>query len=219
MYKPRAAKDVFFCFITAIVALFTASAASAQSAAPTLCAQEGGYCTVASGELRDAYYGAQGEYVHKVVAGSFACNNSTFPDPIRGVPKTCYISEPRYTFWGNEYNGFIPPGMPNIHSAFPQIVAYGADERYHSQVTTGTNCNNSSFGDPAPGVVKSCHRTKEFRKCADEGGICTINGIGFVSYGAVLSYSSRIVVGSIECNNRNFGDPARGRIKACYTNQ
>jgi hypothetical protein len=37
-------------------------------------------------------------------------------------------------------------------------VAYGAEGRFTTKTATnGINCNNSAFGDPNPGVTKSCY--------------------------------------------------------------
>jgi hypothetical protein len=54
------------------------------------CAAENAICTLPTGGLATVYYGANGMFATKVgVAGSIACNNATFGDPIYGTVKRC----------------------------------------------------------------------------------------------------------------------------------
>ena len=69
-------------------------------------------------------------------------------------------------------------------------VRYGASGAYVYKTLTGsTPCSNAVFGDPAPGVAKSCAVTSsEWRLCAFEGGFCGFSGTKDVRYGANGSY-------------------------------
>lgn len=55
------------------------------------------------------------------------------------------------------------------------------------------------------------------RKCADEGGTCTLNNTtATIWYGAETSWVSRKVTDSTPCTNAVFTDPLGGTGKACY---
>lgn len=51
--------------------------------------------------------------------------------------------------------------------------------------------------------------------CAREGEVCTLSQRGTVRYGTGQQWATRVVDGRIECNNRNFGDPAPDQPKRC----
>ncbi len=107
-------------------------------------------------------------------------------------------------------------------------VRYGADRRWASRdARNSIRCTNANFGDPAPGVVKSCFvwvndqdssaATPEgWRRCAREGEFCSFRGRATVHYGAAGRFESRSARNGIFCGNQTFGDPAPGRVKACY---
>jgi hypothetical protein len=96
-------------------------------------------------------------------------------------------------------------------------VAYGANGAYNYKMATGSiACNNATFGDPIPGVAKSCTYLT-YTPCAGEGGTCTFSGVADVAYGANSSFFSRTATGSIGCNTTPFGgDPLFGTLKSCY---
>ena len=96
-------------------------------------------------------------------------------------------------------------------------VRYGASGAYvYKTLTGGTPCSNAVFGDPAPGVAKSCAVTSsEWKLCAFEGGFCGFSGTKDVRYGANGSYVYRAATNGITCSNSVFGDPAPGVPKQC----
>ncbi len=104
-------------------------------------------------------------------------------------------------------------------------VIYGANGVWRSAVfTAGANCNNATFGDAVPNVVKSCRlRGAPLLRCAGEGQTCELAGTSDVFYGAQSAigdarFAKALAVGSgIECNNKTFGDPLYGTVKACYS--
>jgi len=59
-------------------------------------------------------------------------------------------------------------------------VRYGANGAYvYATLTDGTQCTNAVFGDPAPGIAKSCAvASGEWTLCAFEGGFCAFGGTG-----------------------------------------
>jgi hypothetical protein len=107
-------------------------------------------------------------------------------------------------------------------------VAYGANGQFNYRygVTGGIDCNNGTFGDPIPGVIKACY-TKDsgdddgppgYTFCSNEYERCSFSGTMDVAYGANGQFNYRYgVTGGIDCNNGTFGDPIPGVIKACYT--
>jgi hypothetical protein len=65
------------------------------------------------------------------------------------------------------------------------------------------SCNNATFGDPIPGVVKQCAiGPQDFTHCADEGAQCNFSGTKIVAYGGNGSFIYRVRTG-------NFSDPGR----------
>lgn len=53
-------------------------------------------------------------------------------------------------------------------------------------------------------------------RCASENQRCNFSGKAVVRYGANGKFVSRVAVGGIDCNNKTFGDPIYGVVKACY---
>lgn len=107
-------------------------------------------------------------------------------------------------------------------------VRYGADRRWTTRdARNSIRCNNANFGDPAPGAIKACYVWSEsndsgsavpsgWSHCANEGEFCRFNGRAEVHYGAGGRWETRSARNGIFCDNQTFGDPAPGRVKACY---
>lgn len=102
-------------------------------------------------------------------------------------------------------------------------VAYGANGQftYVNNISDGVDCNNDIFGDPVPGVPKSCYvritSLPYFEFCANENGTCEIDGKGDIAYGANGLYAFQYnVMNEIACTNTIFGDPILGTAKSCY---
>jgi YVTN family beta-propeller protein len=79
-------------------------------------------------------------------------------------------------------------------------------------------CNTTTFGDPAPGVSKTC-RYVAATKCAAENGTCAVpaGSTAVVYYGANGKFNARGgATGNVACNNATFGDPIPGTVKACW---
>lgn len=103
-------------------------------------------------------------------------------------------------------------------------VRYGTPTNYVTKTATGSiACSNAVFGDPAPGVVKSCSVNvatlppvdSSWTSCAGEGGTCTFTGTRQVRYGSATQYVTKTLTGSTICSNSVFGDPAVGVVKSC----
>lgn len=187
--------------------------------------------------MKDIAYGANGRFSYRYgIIGRIDCNNNTFGDPIAGVVKACYITNsPPNANRGP--NGYTRCASENQRCSFSgtKTVAYGANGQfnYKSGITGGINCNNSTFGDPIPGVVKSCYSItisnsgpSGYTRCAGENQHCDFSGTKTVAYGSNGQFNYRLKItgvdidhgirGGVECNNSEFGDPITGVVKACY---
>jgi hypothetical protein len=185
------------------------------------CALEGGTCSVGGGD-RYMAFGANGAFVFKLLNGTVSCQVSTFgSDPAVGVTKSCYISN---------YGASLPLGtgmVPENQTATADgNVAYGANGAFFFQTFHGAfTCNNATFGDPIPGVVKACYiAAPAYTRVAGEGE--TITGLANtpVAFGA----GGRFVYALGGPGGTNFSwpcavgspgfayDPAPGVVKDCY---
>lgn len=194
----------------------------------TSCASEGSLCTFSgSAEVR---YGTATSYVTRTASGSIACSNAVFGDPAPGIVKSC-----SYTTTTVAAPAPTPSPVPSAWTVCAQEggscsfsgtlqIRYGTANAYYTKTATGSiGCSNAVFGDPAPGVVKSCSYggttvtppVVTWTECATENGTCTVSGTREVRYGADGSYASKIVTGLIQCTNAIFGDPKFGVAKAC----
>lgn len=127
---------------------------------------------------------------------------------------------------------------------YPTEVIYGADGQGTSRFIDRpeVRCSNRVFGDPAPKRRKSCSYVvreryedrrddrrndwrggrrddrgrSQWQQCAKENGFCDFYGRKLVRYGAKGRFVERVFSDGVPCNNRTFGDPARGQGKACY---
>lgn len=102
-------------------------------------------------------------------------------------------------------------------------VRYGANGKYITKtVSAPVACNNTTFGDPIVGVVKTCSYSTQsvpapitWTYCANEGQVCSFTGNREVRYGANGKYVSKTVSAPVTCNNATFGDPIMGVVKTC----
>jgi YVTN family beta-propeller protein len=202
------------------------------------CGTEGQGCTIPAGGTATVWYGANGQWAVKTGAsGIIGCNNGVFGDPIAGVAKSC-----RYVIDTPATSGPTPPASATACASEGQgctipaggtaTVWYGANGQW--AVKTGASgtigCNNGVFGDPIPGVAKSCRYVLDTPAtsgsvppatasiCASEGQGCTIPAgvTATVWYGANGQWAVKTgVVGTIACNNGVFTDPIPGVAKSC----
>lgn len=183
------------------------------------CAVEGGECVLASpGRVR---FGADTRYVARdLPAGRVACATAGFGDPAPNVAKVCEIEEAdgAWVLCANEGDTCRVPAAATVR--------YGAQGRYaQKEVRQTVACNNSQFGDPAPGIAKQCEYRAAasaaasglpWSACAREGGSCRFSGPGMLRYGADGRYAYREARDGSACSNEAFGgDPAPGQRKQC----
>lgn len=181
------------------------------------CAVEGGECVLtAVGRVR---FGADGRFaLREAPAGRLACTTAAFGDPAPNVAKVCEIDEgaSAWVLCANEGDSCRVPTATTVR--------YGAQGRYAEKAARTTiACNNSQFGDPAPGIAKQC----EYRgaaaaaglpwlACAKEGASCSFSGPGMLRYGAEGRWAYREANNGSACSNAAFGgDPAPGQPKQC----
>ena len=118
-------------------------------------------------------------------------------------------------------------GVCTLPEAVTASIYYGAGSSYYVKtgLTAALPCDNTTFADPDPYVVKSCYAVVTTipavaNSCAEDGGTCTLpaSANDVVFYGAGSSYSyKQNAGGSVNCAVATFGgDPDPGVVKACY---
>lgn len=250
MYQPQTACRSMIIALSLPLAWAAAAPANAQSAWEP-CAYEGQTCEVPGAAT--VRFGSDGIYSYRHVNGPIRCSVDMLGDPVRGVAKQCAYRTGHHPFpddrppgnWNGGWQG--PATLPergwekcaneNRYCEFrgTREVRFGADGRYaYRTVTGGTECNIRAFGDPAPGVKKSCevrdgtpwgghpNRPSEpsdvgnWHFCADEKGVCRPPRGATVRFGTDGRYAYRHRVhGEVACNVQTFGEPFYGERKRC----
>ena len=176
------------------------------------CTREGGSCSFSGSAI--VKYGAEDSWYYQQAEKSIECNYETWGDPKEGAEKRCYIL--RENFWrecAREYGVCKFSGTA--------LVKYGEGNNLAAkQVTDYVECDNTKFGDPAPGANKTCFvriGPTFWVQCAKEGEVCNhLPGQSIVRFGAKEIFSYKIVEGNIDCNNSNFENPGVDDEKKCY---
>jgi hypothetical protein len=114
----------------------------------SFCSDENGTCSFSG--IKRVRFGKRGKYSYGIFAGSASCTSSAFGgDPIFGVRKSCQFSSDLYTVCAGE-------GQACSFSGTKQ-VRFGANGQWATRTATGSiACDNATFGDPLPNVVKRC---------------------------------------------------------------
>lgn len=123
-------------------------ATTANAGEWVMCASEGQVCSFS--DTRTVRYGTSGKYSEKNLSNGTACTNLVFGDPAPGIKKACHYYQLSWTMCASE----------NSYCSFSgnREVRYGASGKYITRTfSDGTACNNSAFGDPLPGIPKSCY--------------------------------------------------------------
>ncbi|WP_194842445.1 alpha-L-rhamnosidase N-terminal domain-containing protein [Endozoicomonas sp. OPT23] len=183
----------------------------------THCANENETCSF-DGKT-NVRYGAGSQYTELEATNQVQCDNDTFGDPASGLVKNCeydaaaLVPVTTWTHCADENGTCTFTGT--------RKVRYGANGLFAQQTATGSiACNNSVFGDPISGVVKSCEVEElpqtQWTQCATEGQTCNVPALSEVRYGANETYSAvQQVSSSVSCSNTVFGDPIYGVAKSC----
>lgn len=146
------------------------------------------------------------------------CSVTTFGgDPAPGVGKACYRILQGYQYVSSETNDTTLTGLNNTP------VAFGANGKYVFAMKSGSSaCNVATFGDPIPGVVKSCYIVNSGTSYVTSEGNSFYFNPDRVT--CPMSYTSgrngnveQVTNCSGTCNNSFFGgDPDPGYTKYCY---
>lgn len=197
----------------------------------TACAEEGQVCRF-DGEAM-VRFGVPGRYAFAPGNQRIICDTEQFGDPAPGQRKRCEVSanwreDERYRDRrdGRRGAGQADAWRPcasegqDCRVDAASNVRFGANGRYEvRQVAAGSlRCDTSTFGDPAPGVVKRCEVQAiepQWLLCAREGEYCRLPGPAKVRYGANGRYVERNETQGLACNNASFGDPAPNTAKLC----
>ncbi len=123
-----------------------------QSPAYLYCAEEGAVCQTS--DRVDVWYGASKAIWRYNMPRDFPCDNATLGDPAPGERKLCMVTRstslPGHEFCAREGQRCAFTGT--------KTIVYGAAGKFATkQATQGIDCKNSEFGDPAPGIAKSCY--------------------------------------------------------------
>jgi hypothetical protein len=102
-------------------------------------------------------------------------------------------------------------------SSGTKTARYGADASYFGRtVRGGFSCGNETFGDPIVGPTKSCSTGDLiYSPCANERADCYFFGVKAVRFGVNGAYVNKLALSGILCGTSEFGDPAKGKTKAC----
>lgn len=216
---------------TMLAGLLAAAPAVAQPDGWSPCAQEGAVCNVAGQTM--VRFGADGRYAFRYAREPLPCTVAAFgSDPAPGLAKTCEVAPnwsgmQRARGWRDAFaeagatQSWRPcarEGAVCALGATAQAVRFGADGRYVTRQLRGNvRCDSMTFGDPAPGMPKTCEVAgdSEWVLCANEGDTCRVPAPTRVRYGAEGRYVERQASQSVACHNGTFGDPAPGMPKQC----
>ncbi len=69
---------------------------------------------------------------------------------------------------------------------------------------------------PAPAPVPVPAAPGSWVQCAVENSTCSFSGTREVRYGTATQSVSKVVTGSVPCDNTTFGDPVVGTLKTCW---
>ena len=105
----------------------------------TACAAENATCIFS--HTRTVAYGARGTYAFASAAGSIACSNASFGDPLNGVVKQCYVAVVP------QDAGFESPGT-STYAYAPGGTAWTFTAQ-HANGGSGVARNDSAFGASA----------------------------------------------------------------------
>jgi hypothetical protein len=116
------------------------------------CASENGTCSFSG--TYNVRYGTGSSWYTKTLTNGTPCNNTVFGDPAYGYAKECDIdlNSAQTTTWTKcaDENG-------TCSFSGTKTVRYGAGSSWYTKTATSSiGCNNTVFGDPAPGIFKEC---------------------------------------------------------------
>lgn len=104
---------------------------------------------------------------------------------------------------------------------YSKDVAFGTGNNLTKRVgmTGAFDCSTDTFGDPAKKQTKYCFiSVQESRRqaIAVGGTYVNVNPKQKVWYGVDGRFNDKEVSGNVLCDNKTFGEPAKGRHKGCF---
>lgn len=197
------------------------------------CSDNDRLCTMDTGKQILAY-GAKESYVFRTYDNNdynkcVYCSDHVYGDPLRNVAKHCYTK----AFPSITYSNGIPVGYKKISGQGGTFIPtenvtilYGADGKYYGgfqEADKIIGCRDDVFGDPAPGIGKSCYipiveKLDGYSLVAKEGETFKLNKDSTVLYGNNNIYNKKTIKAgeSVVCGNNKFGDPLPSKPKVCY---
>nr|WP_278376810.1 hypothetical protein [Brucella anthropi] len=135
----------------------------------------------------EVVYGTGGQNTSRFIdRPQVTCSNRVFGDPAPGKKKSCSFVV--QDRWEDRPGR---PGRPDRPDRPERPDRYDPYDRYDD-------------------------RDRDWSRCAKEGGFCDFYGRKRVRYGANGRFTEGVFRNGVQCDNRAFGDPARGKAKACY---
>ncbi|MFP8780639.1 hypothetical protein [Hydrogenophaga sp. RWCD_12] len=226
------------------------------------CAREGEVCRFRG--ARTVRFGAEGAYNFRREVGQIECSIDEFGDPVYGVRKKCQVrNEPDRPGYGGRPDDHLPGGVgiaggdrpdfgrPSNRWAYcadegktcttsmPTVIRYGVPGNYHYRQVSGTvRCDSRLFGDPQPGVQKTCEINtvpvnravsrqpdadeipplddRFWTECARESQECRFRGQAHVRFGANGLFRVMPARDGLGCDTHSFGgDPTPNVRKTC----
>lgn len=250
MIKPNTLALNLAVALSLPMGLVTPLSAHAQAGWET-CAYEGQLCEVPGPAT--VRYGSEGSYTYRNVNGPVRCNNEIFGDPAKGTSKQCAFRrghnqspDDRHPGdWTGGWNGANAQNEAGWEKCADENrfcgfsgtreVRFGAAGRYAVRtISGGTDCNVRTFGDPNPGVKKTCqiHDSSvwgggynrppvptdngNWQFCSEEKEYCHPPRGATVRFGAHGRYTyMNAVHGEVACDVQTFGEPIYGERKRC----
>jgi hypothetical protein len=226
------------------------------------CAREGEICRFRGAQT--VRFGADGAYHFRREVGQIECSVDEFGDPVYGVRKKCQVrTEPDRPGFGGRPDDNLPPGVAiaggdrpdhghpanrwtycadegkSCSTSLPAVVRYGVPGNYHYRQIGGVvHCDGRLFGDPQPGVQKTCEINtvpmnravarqpdadeipplddRYWSECARESQECRFRGPAHVRFGANGLYRILPARNGLSCDTHSFGgDPTPNVRKTC----
>ncbi|WP_311221643.1 MULTISPECIES: PilC/PilY family type IV pilus protein [unclassified Acidovorax] len=119
----------------------------------------------------------------------------------------------------NSYWGAIPQRMIREARENDIHIANTLNRIYIRASANMSGSCDDTFAYARMGVLESRETARDSgtSRCAGENENCTFTGVREVWYGAGSRWAVAPVKDTFVCNNANFGDPAPGVAKACFT--
>ncbi|HEY4082758.1 MAG TPA: hypothetical protein VGM81_18895 [Burkholderiaceae bacterium] len=205
------------------------------------CGDAGTTCSfIGTREVRYAVAEANGqpsavEYFKGTFTGSVPCSNEVFGDPKLGVAKHCWYGAEIVPSWKACADEGKTCTIPGPLGTTTRRVRYGVADSagnpnpttffYIRTFTDPVLCDNSTFGDPAPGTSKKCWYDETsapswtgWVRCTGwwKGNQCPFSGAREVRIGTLKKFVSMIFNGGMVCDDTSLADPAKNEEKFCW---